>query len=63
MVQRLQFQMMVRTNHVHCYYLQSAGLVKLKNDFDFVKGTSKDIVENNKALVIKPIQMATAVLS
>ena len=41
--------------------LQSAGLVKLKNDFDFVKGTSKDIVENNKALVIKPIQMATAV--
>ena len=41
--------------------LQSAGFVKLKNDFDFVKGTSKDIVENNKALVIKPIQMATAV--
>ena len=41
--------------------LQSAGLVKLKNDFDFVKGTSKDIVENNKAFVIKPIQMATAV--
>ena len=41
--------------------LQSAGLVKLKNDFDFVKGTSKDIVENNKALIIKPIQMATAV--
>lgn len=41
--------------------LQSAGLVKLKNDFDFVKGTSKDIVENSKALVIKPIQMATAV--
>ena len=41
--------------------LQSAGLVKLKNDFDFVKDTSKDIVENNKALVIKPIQMATAV--
>ncbi len=26
-----------------------------------MKGTSKDIVENNKALVIKPIQMATAV--
>ncbi|MHA3891621.1 MetQ/NlpA family ABC transporter substrate-binding protein [Acinetobacter sp. GXMZU3951] len=41
--------------------LQSAGLVKLKTGFDDVKGTPADIVENNKKLVIKPIQMATAV--
>lgn len=41
--------------------LQSAGLIKLKNNFDPVKGTSADIVSNPKALVIKPIQMATAV--
>ncbi|WP_173910821.1 MetQ/NlpA family ABC transporter substrate-binding protein [Acinetobacter sp. Marseille-Q1618] len=41
--------------------LQSAGLVKLKADFDNVKGTPADIIENNKKIVIKPIQMATAV--
>jgi D-methionine transport system substrate-binding protein len=41
--------------------LQSAGLVKLKPNFDNVKGTPADVVENNKKIVIKPIQMATAV--
>ncbi|WP_445115755.1 MetQ/NlpA family ABC transporter substrate-binding protein [Acinetobacter sp. WZC-1] len=41
--------------------LQSAGLVKLKPGFDNVKGTPADIIENNKKIVIKPIQMATAV--
>lgn len=41
--------------------LQSAGLVKLKSGFDSVKGTPADIVENSKKIVIKPIQMATAV--
>lgn len=41
--------------------LQSAGLVKLKADFDNVKGTPADIIENAKKIVIKPIQMATAV--
>lgn len=41
--------------------LQSAGLVKLKADFDNVKGTTADVTENAKQIVIKPIQMATAV--
>lgn len=41
--------------------LQSAGLVKLKANFDDVKGTPADIEVNSKKLVIKPIQMATAV--
>ena len=41
--------------------LQSAGLVKLKDGFDDVKGTPADIIENSKKLEIKPIQMATAV--
>ena len=41
--------------------LQSAGLVKLKADFDNVKGTTADVSENAKQIVIKPIQMATAV--
>ncbi|MCL6240140.1 MetQ/NlpA family ABC transporter substrate-binding protein [Acinetobacter amyesii] len=41
--------------------LQSAGLIKLKADFDDVKGTPADITENTKKIVIKPIQMATAV--
>src|SRR5690606_37348484 len=41
--------------------LQSAGLVKLKADFDNVKGTTSDVTENAKQIVIKPIQMATAV--
>ena len=41
--------------------LQSAGLVKLKADFDNVKGTTADVSENAKQIVIKPIKMATAV--
>lgn len=41
--------------------LQSAGLVKLKPNFDNVKGTTSDVTENTKNIVIKPIQMATAV--
>ena len=41
--------------------LQSAGLIKLKDGFDLVKGTPADITENTKKIVIKPIQMATAV--
>lgn len=41
--------------------LQSAGLIKLKAGFDDVKGTPADIAENAKKIVIKPIQMATAV--
>lgn len=41
--------------------LQSAGLVKLKHDFDTVKGTTSDIIHNTKQISIKPIQMATAV--
>lgn len=41
--------------------LQSAGLVKLKANFDNVKGTTADVAENAKNIVIKPIQMATAV--
>ncbi|PWF32724.1 NLPA lipoprotein, partial [Yersinia pestis] len=41
--------------------LQSAGLVKLKAGFDNVKGTTSDVTENAKQIVIKPIQMATAV--
>ncbi len=41
--------------------LQSAGIIKLKADFDPVKGTPADITENSKNIVIKPIQMATAV--
>lgn len=41
--------------------LQSAGLVKLKPQFDNVKGTTSDVTENPKQITIKPIQMATAV--
>lgn len=41
--------------------LQTAGIIKLKADFDPVKGTPADIIENSKNIVIKPIQMATAV--
>ncbi|MCH4248332.1 MetQ/NlpA family ABC transporter substrate-binding protein [Acinetobacter populi] len=41
--------------------LQSAGLLSLKDGFDPVKGTPADITANAKKLVIKPIQMATAV--
>ncbi|ADY82263.1 putative lipoprotein, attached to the cytoplasmic membrane [Acinetobacter pittii PHEA-2] len=41
--------------------LQSAGLIKLKADFDPAKGTPSDIIDNSKKIDIKPIQMATAV--
>ncbi len=41
--------------------LQSAGLIKLKAGFSPATGTPNDITENAKAIVIKPIQMATAV--
>jgi len=41
--------------------LQSAGPVILKPGFDEVQGTPADIVENKKQIVIKPVQMATAV--
>lgn len=41
--------------------LQSAGLIKLKADFDRAKGTINDIVENPKALQLKPVQMTTSV--
>lgn len=41
--------------------LQSAGLIKLKADFDPIKGTTRDVVENPKNLQLKPIPMATAV--
>lgn len=41
--------------------LQSAGLIKLKPDFDRAKGTVNDVLENPKALKLKPIQMTTAV--
>lgn len=41
--------------------LQSAGLVKLKADFDLAKGSVNDVIENPKALKLKPIQMTTAV--
>ena len=41
--------------------LQSAGLIKLKADFDFVKGTPADIKKKKKKIVINTIQMATAV--
>lgn len=41
--------------------LQSAGLIKLKDGFDRAKGTVNDVVENPKALKLKPVQMTTAV--
>lgn len=41
--------------------LQSAGVLKLKADFNPATGTPNDIIENAKKVVIKPIQMATAV--
>ncbi|TCM67026.1 D-methionine transport system substrate-binding protein [Acinetobacter calcoaceticus] len=41
--------------------LQSAGLIKLKADFDPVQGTIGDVIENPKQLQLKPIPMATAV--
>lgn len=41
--------------------LQSAGLIKLKADFDPIKGTTRDVTENPKNLQLKTIPMATAV--
>ncbi|KAA8734345.1 NLPA lipoprotein [Acinetobacter qingfengensis] len=41
--------------------LQSAGLIKLKADFNPAKGTPSDIIENSKNLAVKPVQMASAV--
>ncbi|MCU4414896.1 NLPA lipoprotein [Acinetobacter sp. WU_MDCI_Axc73] len=41
--------------------LQTAGLIKLKPDFDVAKGSPADITENPKKLVIKEIPMATSV--
>lgn len=41
--------------------LQSAGILKLRADFNPATGTPDDITENDKSIVIKPIQMATAV--
>ncbi|AXQ22834.1 NLPA lipoprotein [Acinetobacter wuhouensis] len=41
--------------------LQSAGLLKLKSNFDLGKGTVNDIIENPKKLKLRPIQMTTAV--
>ena len=41
--------------------LQTAGLIKLKADFDPVQGKVSDVVGNPKQLTIKPIPMATAV--
>ncbi len=40
--------------------LQSAGLIKLKANFDPAQGSPNDIIENSKKIDIKPIQMATA---
>lgn len=41
--------------------LQTAGLLKLKADFNPIQGTTNDVVENPKHLQLKPIPMATAV--
>lgn len=41
--------------------LQTAGLIKLKPEFDVAKGSPADITENPKKLVIKEIPMATSV--
>ncbi len=41
--------------------LQTAGLIKLKADFDPVQGTLNDVIENSKNIQIKTIPMATAV--
>jgi len=40
--------------------LQTAGLIKLKADFNPAQGSPNDIIENSKKIDIKPIQMATA---
>jgi len=40
--------------------LQTAGLIKLKADFNPAQGSPIDVIENPKKIDIKPIQMATA---
>lgn len=41
--------------------LQTAGLIKLKPEFDLAKGTVNDVISNPKNLKLKPVQMTTAV--
>ncbi|AOA57984.1 MetQ/NlpA family ABC transporter substrate-binding protein [Acinetobacter larvae] len=41
--------------------LQTAGLIKLKADFNPIQGTTRDVIENPKQLQLKTIPMATAV--
>lgn len=41
--------------------LQTAGLIKLKDDFDVAKGSVNDVIENKKEIQLKPIQMTTAI--
>ncbi|MEN8547825.1 MetQ/NlpA family ABC transporter substrate-binding protein [Acinetobacter soli] len=41
--------------------LQTAGLIKLKADFNPIQGTTNDIIENPKQIQLKTIPMATAV--
>lgn len=40
--------------------LQTAGLIKLKADFNPAQGSPIDVIDNPKKIDIKPIQMATA---
>ncbi|MGL1830069.1 UNVERIFIED_CONTAM: NLPA lipoprotein [Acinetobacter sp. HSTU-ASm16] len=41
--------------------LQTAGLIKLKADFNPIQGTTNDVIENPKQIQLKTIPMATAV--
>lgn len=41
--------------------LQTAGLIKLKPEFDLAKGTVNDVISNPKKLKLKPVQMTTAI--
>ncbi len=41
--------------------LQTAGLIKLKPEFDLAKGTVNDVISNPKNLKLKPVQMTTAI--
>lgn len=41
--------------------LQTAGLIKLKADFNPIQGTTNDVIENPKRIQLKTIPMATAV--
>lgn len=40
--------------------LQTAGLIKLKADFNPIQGSPIDVIENPKKINIKPIKMETA---